>query len=373
MPKANRYNPVYLVSVTLDDVLRRSRLPWIDYLKGIAIFLVVYRHALLGIQRSGIYTYPILEQLNMIFYSFRMPLFFILSGLFISKSLSKNTVPELIEKKTNSILYPYFVWAFIQISLQIIFSSVTNASRSAADYTYIFYHPRMLDQFWYLPALFNVSVAYMFTKGVLRVPAAWQPVIGIVLYFCSPYIRDISMISDMMEFYLFFSIGDITSRFFFSPKTQETLKKVPLLIVTGIVFGITQWLYLKQPEYYYRDTVPGQLLFLFIALIGCFSMILVAFRLQALNILKVLRIPGYYSIYIYLTHVLIIALTRIVLTKFFHIENGLLVLVIAIFSGIIIPIILYRVLSHNKIGQYLYTYRPEKKGKPPALSTPAAS
>ncbi len=34
-----------------------------------------------------------------------------------------------------------------------------------ADYGYIFLYPRRIDQFWYLYALFNVTVLYVFTEG----------------------------------------------------------------------------------------------------------------------------------------------------------------------------------------------------------------
>jgi uncharacterized membrane protein YcfT len=69
--------------------LKKSRLHWVDYLKGIAIILVVYRHSLLGIERSGAYVPHYLVNANMIFYSFRMPLFFILSGIFVSRRWQK--------------------------------------------------------------------------------------------------------------------------------------------------------------------------------------------------------------------------------------------------------------------------------------------
>src|SRR5215831_11320964 len=144
--------------------LKKSRLYWVDYLKGIAIILVVYRHSLLGIQSSGIIAPAYLENANMIFYSFRMPLFFMLSGIFISRSLAKRSVKEFIASKFETLLYPYFVWVFIQVTLQIILSGFTNSNRGLIDYTYIVYQPRNLDQFWYLPALFNATVIYVLIK-----------------------------------------------------------------------------------------------------------------------------------------------------------------------------------------------------------------
>ena len=77
-------------------LIQKSRLQWVDYLRGIAIILIVYRHVLVGIERGNIEMPTVLVNANMIFYSFRMPLFFILSGIFIGGSLAKKSLKELI-------------------------------------------------------------------------------------------------------------------------------------------------------------------------------------------------------------------------------------------------------------------------------------
>ena len=214
-------------------LLQKSRLAWVDYLKGIAIVLVVYRHVLIGIQRSvataqaqgsNIPDVPFwLEKANMIFFSFRMPLFFILSGIFISGSLAKRTLKQVIGIKFDNLLYPYFVWVFLQVTLQILLGGNTNSNRTLIDYTYILYQPRALDQFWYLPALFNTTVIYLLVKTWLKPPAWGQLLIGLILYFSSPYVHSISMLSDWMEFYLFFALGDTISVFFFKESSQRFL------------------------------------------------------------------------------------------------------------------------------------------------------
>ena len=35
------------------SILKRRRMEWVDYLRGIAILLIVYRHVLIGIQRGN--------------------------------------------------------------------------------------------------------------------------------------------------------------------------------------------------------------------------------------------------------------------------------------------------------------------------------
>ena len=126
------------------------RFNWVDIAKGIATLLVVYRHVLIGVKRSGIEIIPFLLQLNEMVYSFRMPLFFILSGFFFAKSVAKRSRGEFSILKVRSLIYPYLVWAFIQVSLQIILSDYSNSNRTIKDYSYILLQPRAIDQLWFL-------------------------------------------------------------------------------------------------------------------------------------------------------------------------------------------------------------------------------
>src|SRR5579871_6365292 len=90
-------------------VLQKSRLAWVDYLRGIAILLVVYRHVLLGLQNSRIPIPSAYLDANIMFFSFRMPLFFILSGIFIGGSLAKKSLGRIIYSKFELLLYPYII------------------------------------------------------------------------------------------------------------------------------------------------------------------------------------------------------------------------------------------------------------------------
>ncbi len=351
-------------------ILRKSRLAWVDYLKGIAILLVVYRHVLIGIQRSvavaqaqgsNIPDVPAyLEKANMIFFSFRMPLFFILSGIFISGSLAKRTLKQVIGIKFENLLYPYFVWVFLQVTLQIVLGGNTNSNRSLIDYTYIFYQPRALDQFWYLPALFNTTVIYLLVKTQLKPPVWGQFFIGATLYFTSPYLHSVSMISDWMEFYIFFALGDAVAVFFFKESTQRFLKNPYSLLLITPIFFLTQVYYLAH------ITEPGKADFLVIALIGCLSMFILAFRMQSWNVASFLRIIGYHSLYIYVTHVFIAGLVRLSLTKFLHIHNPFILLACGIFFGITIPIIFYNLLILDGPLWFLFSYkkRPIRQASP---------
>lgn len=338
-------------------VLEKSRMPWVDYLRGIAIVLVVYRHVLIGIERSGLHVPQLLVVANEIFFSFRMPLFFILSGLFVSQSLVRKKPGVIIESKFENLIYPYLVWAFLQITLQIILSGQTNANRTIRDYTLIFYQPRGLDQFWYLPALFNCSVIYILLKSKLRLPPLSQLLLGLVFYFAGPHFRQISMISDWMEFYLFFAIGDAIAGYFFTAKSQTFLNSRKTLLLIVPLFILAQWYFLTQ-------TPISQMEMLLIALAGCLSMFVFAYHLQNLQVLSFLRVLGYHSLYIYVMHVIISACTRFVLMKAFGVQDASVLLAAGIITGVLIPVMLYNIL----IKQYLWFLFSYKKPHSKALS-----
>ncbi|BEL98781.1 hypothetical protein SM14VA2_11940 [Serratia marcescens] len=69
---------------------------WVDYAKGIGIILVVFGHVNRGLYSAGIQlsgsSYLLTDS---IIYSFHMPLFFFLSGLFFTQSLDKREKPAL--------------------------------------------------------------------------------------------------------------------------------------------------------------------------------------------------------------------------------------------------------------------------------------
>jgi fucose 4-O-acetylase-like acetyltransferase len=337
--------------------LQKTRYRWVDYIKGIAILLVVYRHVLIGIERSGIAVSEYMRDANMIFYSFRMPLFFILSGIFISSSLAKRSFKQLTGLKFELLLYPYLVWVFLQITFQILLSHYTNSNRSWIDYTYIFYQPRNLDQFWYLPALFNVTIVYAFLKQKLKVTIEYQLILGMILYYVSMWVREISILSDWMDFYIFFALGDAFSNLLFKEKTQRNLKSITVLILTIPLFLIAQIYFLKQPETIFYETIIGKTSFIFVSLIGCFFMFILSFRLEQVNRFHFLRIIGVHSLYIYVMHVFISSFVRMLFTRVFHITDAVTLLISGIIISILASIIIYNLLIRRGIFWFLLSYR----------------
>lgn len=315
-----------------NDIRKAPEVKWINYAKAIAISLIVYRHALTGMQDTGVEFSPVLIISNDIFMSFSMQLFMMLSGIFFYKSFKKRTLSSFVKNKISTILWPYFVWVCIQLTIQIILSSYTNRQRGIEDYTLLFTHPRQLDQFWYLYALFVVTLTHALLN-TLKLPKWAYLVIGIILYFLAPTFIEIDIIYLTTYFYIFYAIGD-----FLADKLLDAqLKNRDIylsLSASSILLLISQWFYLTQ-------STISNIYLLIIGLIGSFFMITIAIAFERQKNSPLLVKIGKKSMAIYLIHVLIVAATRIFLIKVLSLENEGIILLISVILGILVPIIFH--------------------------------
>ncbi|HFZ2131086.1 TPA: acyltransferase family protein, partial [Klebsiella pneumoniae] len=130
-----------------------NRNEWVDYAKGFGIVLVVYGHISRGLYNSGIISdTKWFHFIDSLIYSFHMPLFFFLSGLFLMKSLQVRGLPYFIFNKVDTILYPYLIWSVIQGLTEFLLSKYTNGNVRLSDVFALLWHPRA--QFWFLYSLF---------------------------------------------------------------------------------------------------------------------------------------------------------------------------------------------------------------------------
>jgi len=372
------------------EAIKKGRLPWIDYARGIAIFLVLYRHILSGIKSSGLDTsqYTLLEQGNIIFFSFRMPLFFMISGVFLGVSLLKRGLEHFIVNKWKLLLYPYLLWACIQVTLQFFLSGYVNSGgRSWIDYLYIFYKPREIDQFWYLYALFNTSILYAIVRIKLNMKGWSQLLTGLVFFFFSGWLvrheNHIGFLYDVLHYYIFIAIGDTLSSFILDKKNVSLFSSWKLFFIILPVFAACQWYFLitniahsslgngngKLVYYsYVEDFQPA--LFLIIALSGVVFMANVSFLLQRYHAFLLLRVIGYHSLYIYLMHVLASSMTRIFLVKALGITNVPVLFVCGVLTGLVFPIIFYHFAMKRGAWWLFSLEKPEKER--PVVPKPGA-
>ena len=352
------------------SILAEKRRVWIDSDKGISILLVGFGHCLATLQNKGLAMddYPAITYISVFLYGFRMPLFFIISGIFISGGLQKKGIKGYCAYRADTILYPLMVWGFIEITLSLITARFTNNGTTPISYLNLIIDARQTGHFWYLNALFFIGVLYAVTRAWLNITPLKQVIVGLLLYAVASYIHlnDINAgsLTDIFGYYIFFAIGDLISSNVLSAKFEKHFSSFKIFVPLLAVFLFSQYYFAQYnmnggPDgiNYVEHKMP--LFFLFEALIGCAISINFSFLLQRYNKLNFLRVIGYHSLYIYCMQIIVMTVSRIVLVNILHFTY-VPVLVLAIWAaGIVIPMLLYNVFMHFKMW-WLFTFRQPK-------------
>lgn len=330
------------------SVKKSHRRGWIDYARGFVIIYVVYRHAMTGLVASGI---PIRNAIYLV-QEASMPVFFIVSGIFISSSALKRGLGDFVKFKFSSLLYPYFVWAFIHLSIQILFSQYTNSNKNLIYYLYLFIAPRAIDQFWYLYTLFMAMILFaVLNFKLLKFNITSNLVVACLFYGISFFVKSYWFsITDILFYYVFlvfgFLIADyllpVNSNFF---KGKWLVYTLPLFILIQIIW----WSRYPDIDHLAELDSAGFLLFVPITIIGALLIFLLSYKLDQGGIMKALRYIGSHSLYIYIMHLIFTGATRILIIRFFPQLPPVVMLLTVITAGIIFPIACYQMLIRFNI------------------------
>jgi fucose 4-O-acetylase-like acetyltransferase len=367
--------------------LGQDRYAWIDYAKGICIILVTFRHVQEGLHPANEpYPYYWLKFADVFFFSFRMPLFFIISGIFLGGALAKKGVKEYVSQRFKTLIWPLLIWGSIQITLQLIFADYVNADRKPIDYLNLLIKPRQIEQFWYLHTLFFTGSLYAILKIYGKLKIFHQILLGILLYGITGYFRynDLGghfFILDIFFYYIFFAVGDLFSKMILDVKNYKLFSSTKTFLIFAPLFIALEFFFTKinmahgiesgyrQPDYYVQNQLPA--FFLIVGLIGGAFLIHCSFLLQKANILKFVRVVGYHSLYIYAIHLAVTASTRIFFRHVVHFDNFFFLLFLSTILGIVVPIIFFNVT--DRLGMWwLFTLKnpnTDKAHHPPIWKT----
>lgn len=362
-------NKFYTFFFNANRILESDRLAWIDYAKGLTIILVVYHHSFLTLVNSDIKVNAWLINANLSVYSFRMPMFFMLSGLFIKRGLEKRGVKQYVFNRAKLLLYPYILWTSIQVTSKLFFSQYMHHEWSLNSYLVIFYQPNATAQFWYLITLFNTAILYVILSGLFKVHAKYQFLLGVFLYMLSPLLSFNSMIQDTTRFYVYLVFGSLICGFILKRENIKYFSSIRLFIPLLFLMFLSQY-YLFKHQYLYSLEMNfmndisvvnvikhlwGMLKFTGIVLVGCLFVLNLCMILQEIGKMTFIRVVGYHSLYIYILHVMIAVGCRIIFVNLLHYDNAFIILPIQITAGMILSVMIFNICRHLNMT-FLFEY-----------------
>lgn len=237
-----------------------KRIEWIDQLKGFGIFLVVYGH-----------NFPITEKY---IYSFHMPLFFIVAGIFHPVVQNKKS----IVKRVKTILIPYFLWSLFLFLFWVIIGRFYGESANYNLSVYknligVFYAQgdrAYMDwgiPMWFLPTIFLTFLSFYLIRLIKNKAAQNITLLFCVLLgFSLPRYYDINFMwsADVaLVSLIFYTIGFYFKQQILNPK--KSLKWPFLLAIGGLHFGL---FYFNHKVDMYRSEYGNELLFILNGVLG---------------------------------------------------------------------------------------------------------
>jgi uncharacterized membrane protein YcfT len=328
----------------MQQVKSQGRLQWVDYARGIAILLVVYRHTVIGARRSGFEISSLMFNIQEVFLNFRMPVFFVLSGIFVAGSLVKKSKTLVLKDRASTLLYTYLLWGVITIVLQIIFSRFTNAHRDWSDLISIATKPREIGHLWYLLALFNTCALFLLLKRI-KTPDIIHVILAAVMLILAklPMLEHFSVVSDLFYFYFYFLLGTYVSAIILDrERGPEVLEPKKLYWLAPLFIGAQVfWFIFRNEEDGYYFTIP----FLIVNLIACYFIYVLSNLLSRYKSNFWLAFLGRYSLYIYILHVYLASMAKTVLLYLKPDLNVWVLVITCTAVGVIAPVFIYNLLK----------------------------
>lgn len=167
----------YPDALTLSS-LSIKRYDWVDNLKFIGIFYIYIGH--FGQAAGKLYPFV---------FSFHVPLFFFISGLFFTKIDTLHTLRKTISKSFIKIIVPYFIFSFIYLFYITIHYNLNSDSIYVNIYKILQRTRNNLPagSLWFLPCLFVVIIYYSLINYILKNRVLCLLLTLVIYLFCVKY------------------------------------------------------------------------------------------------------------------------------------------------------------------------------------------
>jgi uncharacterized membrane protein YcfT len=307
--------------------LAPERVDWVDYAKGFCIIMVVMMHSTLGVELAAGQTGYMHAWVDFA-KPFRMPDFFMISGLFLARVIDRDWKTYL-DRKVIHFAYFYVLW----VTIQFVFKAPGLVADQGWHETFGLYLEAFVQPFgtlWfiYLLPIFFVTVK-LARNWRVPMPLVWLAAAALEI---APIETNWIIVDEFASRFVYFLTGYMFAQRIFTlaalvqrrwPAALVGLMIWAALNGTLVMTGASEWPFVS----------------LGLGLVGAGAVVSVSALLANVHGLSAMRFCGQNSIVIYLAFFLPMAVSRTVLLGFGLFDIGtvsLLVTVVGVVGSLVI-------------------------------------
>ena len=278
-----------------------ARVDWVDYAKGICIVMVVMMHSVLGVELAAGQT-GFMHVAVAFAKPFRMPDFFLISGLFLSLVIDRDWRTYL-DRKVVHFAYFYVVWVTIQFGFKApAFAAETNWREVGLLYLESFIEP--FGTLWFI---YLLPIFFVVTKLTRKIPslAIW---LGAAALETARITTGWTVIDEFCGRFVYFYSGYLLAPYVFA--LSDRARRHPALALAALA----TWA-LVNAGLVASWASEWRIVSLVLGFAGAGAIITTGTLLARAQWLNFLRFCGEHSIVIYLAFFLPMATTRTLLLR----------------------------------------------------------
>jgi uncharacterized membrane protein YcfT len=294
--------------LSANDAMTRQRIDWVDYAKGFCIIFVVMMHSTLGVglavgHEGWLHTVVAFAK------PFRMPDFFLISGLFLAQVINRDWRTYL-DRKVLHFVYFYLLWTAIQFAVKApVFVHEYGPLSTIWFYVQSFWEPFGTLWFIYLLPIFFVVTKLAHS---LRIPPLAVWVVAAALQIAAIHTGH-TVIDEFAGRFVFFYTGYLFAARIFT--LAEAVQAAPVWGLAGLLtWGVVNGL-LVFNSYGDKPFAELPVVALALGLAGAAAVVALSALMAKSDVFRPLRYCGVNSIVIYLAFFLPMAASRTILIK----------------------------------------------------------
>jgi uncharacterized membrane protein YcfT len=323
--------------------MRGSRVAWVDYAKGFCVILVVMMHSTLGVGEA-MGGEGFLHTLVAFAKPFRMPDFFMIAGLFLSRTIDRDW-RTFVDRKVVHFAYFYLLWLAIQWLLKGGLIEGQGLS-VALDRLAL----GLIEPFGTLWFIYLLPIFFVMTKLIRHVPPSF-PLLAAALLETARIRTGWTVPDEFAARYVYFLSGYIFAPHIFALADWVSTNR------TEAVSGLLLWacanamiVFAPSPFMDYKNLASLPLVSLVAGIAGAAAVVVLARLLSDVRWTRWLGYCGQNSIVIYLAFFLPMAIARMTIVKFHLISNVGAASLIVTLIGVTVPIAFHALVKNGRFG-----------------------